>query len=363
SSITTDRYLREALFLHVALVGRQCKLDPKIISALVERWRPKTHTFHLSYGDCTITLEDVHLQLGYPWTEDSTEEEREQYAQVYILQIIEGDMWGDAIRKKSKLVISFYYYNYGLSTALHFYVLEWNHAPSHVGLPTKFEDIWLLLDQRSEADVPLVVYATIEMHEADRVLRQFRFQQSIHVAPQDLDDLHRIDLRQSDTNWSIHGKPYLYGKKRGDASEPHISRSRQGTLNLMGDKVGPSSVPMQELTPTTLALMPTPPPFNMYHLILFYIKLNCWSSIPNTIHARAISFPDGDDAYNDVRPFMHEASTEIPLIFVLSQPPIYRPKDARWQPLIKESTSTEGKPQQRQPHSEAKPRRNPARNR
>ncbi|KAA3458758.1 serine/threonine-protein phosphatase 7 long form-like protein isoform X2 [Gossypium australe] len=40
------------------------KLDPALISALVKRWRPETHIFHVPCGKCTITLEDVALQLG-----------------------------------------------------------------------------------------------------------------------------------------------------------------------------------------------------------------------------------------------------------------------------------------------------------
>ncbi|MBA0725602.1 hypothetical protein Golax_022173, partial [Gossypium laxum] len=30
------------------------------------RWRSKTQTFHLSCGECTITLEDISLQLSLP---------------------------------------------------------------------------------------------------------------------------------------------------------------------------------------------------------------------------------------------------------------------------------------------------------
>ncbi|RYR07482.1 hypothetical protein Ahy_B05g074842 [Arachis hypogaea] len=40
--------------------------DNPLISTFVERWHPKIHTFHLLWGECTITLEDVAMQLGLP---------------------------------------------------------------------------------------------------------------------------------------------------------------------------------------------------------------------------------------------------------------------------------------------------------
>ena len=42
------------------------EIDHCLISVLVERWRPKTHTFHLPHGEMSITLEDVEVIFGLP---------------------------------------------------------------------------------------------------------------------------------------------------------------------------------------------------------------------------------------------------------------------------------------------------------
>ncbi|KAH1038617.1 hypothetical protein J1N35_040360 [Gossypium stocksii] len=58
-------YLEQAGFGSAALI-RTFALRYDLLSALVERWRPETHTFHFPCGECTVTLEDVALQLGLP---------------------------------------------------------------------------------------------------------------------------------------------------------------------------------------------------------------------------------------------------------------------------------------------------------
>ncbi|XP_025660995.1 serine/threonine-protein phosphatase 7 long form homolog [Arachis hypogaea] len=70
--IPPDRYnqiveghLRETGFYHVSHIGIvQCQ--SALVNALIERWRPETHTFHLPVGECAVTLEDVAIILGLP---------------------------------------------------------------------------------------------------------------------------------------------------------------------------------------------------------------------------------------------------------------------------------------------------------
>ncbi|MFQ6652858.1 hypothetical protein Gotur_024536 [Gossypium turneri] len=144
---------------------------------------------------------------------NSTEIERIRYARSYILQIIgeAGEFsWGSAVlatlyremcgatrprRAKIGGCLSLlqswarFRFPFLRPRVNHPYtfplVTRWNHPASYCGLSSELEDIRLLLEQRSEAEflqnpnawhvkVVLINYATVEPHQTDRVLRQFR---------------------------------------------------------------------------------------------------------------------------------------------------------------------------------------------
>ena len=56
-------YLKRANLFQVAKIG-YIPLDGICLTALQERWRKETHTFHMAHGEMTITLEDVSCLLG-----------------------------------------------------------------------------------------------------------------------------------------------------------------------------------------------------------------------------------------------------------------------------------------------------------
>ena len=45
---------------------RYTQLDRKLLTALIDRWRPEMSTFHLRVGEMTITLKGVVVLLGLP---------------------------------------------------------------------------------------------------------------------------------------------------------------------------------------------------------------------------------------------------------------------------------------------------------
>ncbi|QHN86665.1 uncharacterized protein DS421_16g548170 [Arachis hypogaea] len=111
-------YLQMAGLYHLArLNDRWFRLDEALVSAFVERWHPETHTFHMPFGECTITLQDVAYQLGLPvdgryvqkyavncsWfqetfgecPEDADEDTVRRYARAYIMMLLGTQLFAD----------------------------------------------------------------------------------------------------------------------------------------------------------------------------------------------------------------------------------------------------------------------------
>ncbi|KAF1858604.1 hypothetical protein Lal_00044637 [Lupinus albus] len=100
------QFIRNTAFGPILEIGN-VEINNHMFTAMVERWRPKTHTFHFPNGECNITLEDLlgvaptdrqinGQRVQHTWLEsiyqqlpeDADEELVEQHARAFILRMI-----------------------------------------------------------------------------------------------------------------------------------------------------------------------------------------------------------------------------------------------------------------------------------
>ncbi|RYR51060.1 hypothetical protein Ahy_A06g026118 [Arachis hypogaea] len=87
---------------------RDFTFDNSLIMEFVERWRSNIHTFHLPWGEATITLQDVAYHLGLRTHKDPVGWDRvhriplidnpetlRQYTTCYIMLLIGGYLMTD----------------------------------------------------------------------------------------------------------------------------------------------------------------------------------------------------------------------------------------------------------------------------
>ncbi|MBA0682125.1 hypothetical protein Goari_023867 [Gossypium aridum] len=174
------------------------KLDPPLISALVERWRPVTHTFHLPCSECTITLKDISLQLGLPVNGE----------------VITGPMasvyWSATC-------------NQLIGKVLNKFKLTWiPYADPRIQECVSAE--FLVNHNIWQVKVPLIIFATVKIHESNQRRYDYLPMREPFLMPNLATSLVYMD-------WFRHnGKSYLLSTVE-ISRKHHRNRPRRGPIN------------------------------------------------------------------------------------------------------------------------------------
>ncbi|KAE8656975.1 putative plastidic glucose transporter 3 [Hibiscus syriacus] len=292
-SVESSHWLFKAVcstFILTVIVGG-CKLEPVLISALIERWRPETHFSpsmwrgHNYIGGCLYAsgasrrrnnmcgMADGDWQsmcidylgaappefnggrIALSWlkanfevlNENASEDQAKACARAYILRIIGGILMPDKSRNQFQWIP---YASDEVKACI----------PPHLSGSL---EVWISV-------IPLICYAIIEWHPVDRVLCQYGCTQYIPGAPRNLDDVHNIDRRgKKDVNWVFNenGKPFLLSAEARGVNIPRRREIRQPSQYHRPPKrgqregaTGSASVPPQHPYPSMpQGYMPSPP--------------------------------------------------------------------------------------------------------
>ncbi|KAG8499232.1 hypothetical protein CXB51_005731 [Gossypium anomalum] len=259
-------YLKLAGFEDVALI-RRFDLRVNLISALVEQWCTVIHTFIMPCVECTITLEDVTIQLGngeqnftcltLAWlrvnfkklSSTATKHKVICAARAYIMQLIGGGVLmpnntSNRVHLKYLPLLEDFSragsYSWGsivLAILYHELCRATKHGMGHVSenwcepnishLPLNDRGfLWMsysapniatLIPQwvHTEAHVwcintPMLNFSTVEWNNDSRVMQKFGCRQFVPVEPQQFADVHDKTMRGKHTiDWNVEHQLYV----------------------------------------------------------------------------------------------------------------------------------------------------------